>query len=140
MLSSSQGPSPARSSMMCHAWRHPRSERRQLGAHRAPARMASPRSRTDAWDRQTLAHGCSAKLQGALEPVDRPKEVTLAERHAAMPQNVVRCRYKEEEIRQGELLQVVVGLQFPVIAAGGPGDDLALRAVHLRVRQGLHEA
>jgi hypothetical protein len=34
-------------------------------------------------------HSGSAKLQGALEPVDRPEEVPLAERHAAMTQNVV---------------------------------------------------
>jgi hypothetical protein len=46
-------------------------------------------------------------------------------------QNVVRRRYKEEEIREGEPLQIVVALQFPVIATGGPRDDLALRAVDL---------
>jgi hypothetical protein len=50
------------------------------------------------------------KLQGALEPVDRPQEVPLAQRHAAMTQNVVRRRYKEEEIRKGELLQIIVAL------------------------------
>ena len=48
-----------------------------------------------------------------------------------MTQDVVRPRYKEEEIRQGELLQIVVALNFPVVAASGPGDDLALRAVDL---------
>ena len=48
-----------------------------------------------------------------------------------MTQDVVRRRYKEEEIRQGELLQIVAALHFPVVAAGGPGDDLALRAIDL---------
>jgi len=43
-------------------------------------------------------------LVGALEPVDRAEEVPLSERYAAMTQDVVRRRYKEEEIRQGELL------------------------------------
>ena len=38
------------------------------------------------------------------EPVDRAEEVPLSDWNAAMPQNVVRRRYKEEEIRQGELL------------------------------------
>src|SRR5215472_14083069 len=85
-------------------------------------------------------HSCSAKLQGALEPVDRPEEVPLAERHATMTQNVVRRRYKEEEIRKGELLQIIVALQFPVIAGGGPGDDLAFCAIDLCASQGLHEA
>src|SRR5262249_58511075 len=64
----------------------------------------------------------------------------LAERHAAMTQDVVRRRYKEEEIRQGKLLQIVDALQFPVVAAGSPGDNLALRAVDLCASQGLHEA
>src|SRR5262249_59219453 len=64
----------------------------------------------------------------------------LAERHAAMTQNVVRRRYKEEEIREGELVWIVVALQFPVVAAGSPGDNLALRAVDLCASQGLHEA
>src|SRR5579871_3426302 len=76
----------------------------------------------------------------ALEPVDRAEEVPLPERHAAMTQDVVCRRYEEEEIRQGELLQIVVALQLPVVAAGGPGDDLALRAVDLCARQRLHEA
>src|SRR3979490_428625 len=85
-------------------------------------------------------HSCSAKLRGALEPVARAEKVALSDRHAAMTQDVVRRRYKEEEIRQGELLQIVVALHFPVVAAGGPGDDLALRAVDLCASQGLHEA
>jgi hypothetical protein len=57
-----------------------------------------------------------------------------------MPQDVVCRRYQEEEIRQGELLQMVVTLQFPVVAAGGPGDDLILRAVDLGATERLHEA
>src|SRR5262249_62195540 len=57
-----------------------------------------------------------------------------------MTQNVVRRRYKEEEIWQRELLQIVASLQFPVITAGGPGDDLALRTVDLSAGQRLHEA
>src|ERR1700726_889441 len=85
-------------------------------------------------------HSCSAKLRGALEPVDRAEEVPLSERYAAMTQDVVRRCYKEEEIRQGELLQIVVAIHFPVVAASGPGDDLALRAVALCARQGLQEA
>src|ERR1700690_2407647 len=85
-------------------------------------------------------HSYGAKLRGALEPVDWPEEVSLSDRHAAMTQDVVRGRYKEEEIRQGELLQVVVPLHFPVIAAAGPSDDLTLRAVDLCASQGLHEA
>src|SRR5215475_1194588 len=85
-------------------------------------------------------HSRSAKLRGALEPVDRAEEVPLSERYAAMTQDVVRRRYKEEEIRQGELLQIVVALHFPVVAAAGPGDNLALRAVDLCASQGLHEA
>src|SRR2546428_6616687 len=76
----------------------------------------------------------------ALEPVDRADEVPLSERYAAMTQDVVRRRYKEEEIRQSELLQIVVALHFPVVAAAGPGDNLALRAVDLCASQGLHEA
>ena len=38
-----------------------------------------------------------------------------------MTQDVVRRRYKEEEIRQRELLQIVIALQFSIIAASGPG-------------------
>src|SRR6516162_4173375 len=82
---------------------------------------------------------CSAKLRGTLEPVDRAEEVPLCERYAAMTQDVVRRRYKAEEIRQSELLQIVVALHVPVVAAGSPGDNLALRAVDLCTRQGLHE-
>jgi hypothetical protein len=52
-----------------------------------------------------------------------------------MTQDVVRRRYKEEEIRQGELLQIVVALHFPVVAAAGPRDNLALRAVDLCASQ-----
>ncbi len=70
----------------------------------------------------------------------RAKEIPLSDRHTAMTQDVVRRRYKEEEIRQGELLQIIVALHFPVVAAAGPGDDLVLRAVELCARQGLHEA
>ena len=47
---------------------------------------------------------------------------------------------KKEEIRQGELLQIVVAFYFPVVGATSPGDDLALRAVDLCASQGLHEA
>jgi len=57
-----------------------------------------------------------------------------------MTQNVVRRRYKEKEIRQRTLLQIVVALQLSVVSASGPGDDLALRAVDLCPSQGLHEA
>src|SRR5215813_2086462 len=87
-----------------------------------------------------VARTRAAQLQGALEPVDRPEEVPLAERHAAMTQNVVRRRYKEKEIWKGELLQIIVALQFPVVAAGGPGDDLAFCAIDLCASQRLHEA
>src|SRR4051794_2151956 len=80
------------------------------------------------------------KLRGALEPVDRAEEVPLFERYAAMTQDVVRRRYKEEEIRQGEMLQIVASLHFPVVGAALPGDNLALRAVDLCASQGLHEA
>src|SRR6516162_655231 len=76
----------------------------------------------------------------ALEPVDRAEEVPLSERYAAMTQDVVCRRYKEEEIRQGELLQIVVAFHFPVVTAGSPGDNLVLRAIHLCASQGLHEA
>ena len=54
-----------------------------------------------------------------------------------MSQDIIRRRYKEEEIRQGELLQIVISLHFPVVAAGGPGDDLVLRAIDLCARQGF---
>src|SRR5581483_4126459 len=74
-----------------------------------------------------------------LEPVDRPEEVSLSDRYAAMTQDVIRRRYKEKEIRQSELLQIVVALQFPVVGTGGPGDDLVLRAVHLGAIKRLHE-
>ena len=57
-----------------------------------------------------------------------------------MTQDVVRRRYKEEEIRQGELLQIVVALHFPVVAAGSPGDNFVLRAVNLCASEGFHEA
>src|SRR5262245_18787717 len=79
-------------------------------------------------------------LVGALEPVDRAEEVSLSERYAAMTQDVVRRRYKEEEIRQGELLQIVLALHFPVVAAASPGDNLVLRTVDLCAGQRLHEA
>src|ERR1700716_3471244 len=84
-------------------------------------------------------HSCSAKLRGALEPVDRAEEVPLFERYATMTQDVVHRRYKKEEFRQGELLQIVVALHFPVVGAALPGDNLALRAVDLCASQGLHE-
>src|SRR5580704_2931972 len=77
---------------------------------------------------------------GALEPVDRAEEVPLSDRHATMTQDVVRRSYKEEEIRQGELLQIIVALHLSVVAAGAPGDDLALCTVDLCASQGLHEA
>src|SRR4029079_15407651 len=80
-------------------------------------------------------HSCSAKLRGALEPVDRAEEVPLSERYAAMTQDVVRRSYKKKEIRQSELLQIVVALHFSVVAATGPGDNLALRAVDLCASQ-----
>ena len=86
---------------------------------------------------QSRTNTCGAKLRGALEPVDRAEEVPLSDRHAAMTQDVVRRCYKEEKIRQGELLQIVVALHFPVVAAAGPSDDLALRAVDLCASQGL---
>jgi hypothetical protein len=57
-----------------------------------------------------------------------------------MTQYVVRGRYKEEEIWQRELLQIVVAFHLPVVAATGPCDDLALRAVDLCASQGLYEA
>jgi hypothetical protein len=57
-----------------------------------------------------------------------------------MTQDVVRRRYKEEEIRQCEMLQIVVAFHLPVVAAVRPGDHLALRAVDLCANQGLHEA
>src|SRR5438552_10678080 len=41
---------------------------------------------------------CCTRAQ-RLEPVDGAEEVPLSERHAAMTQDVVRRRYKEEEIR-----------------------------------------
>src|SRR5262249_31656122 len=86
-------------------------------------------------------HSCSFDhLVGALEPVDRAEEVPLSERYAAMTQDVVRRRYKEEEVRQGELLQIVLALHFPVVAAASPGDNLVLRAVDLCASQRLHEA
>jgi hypothetical protein len=44
-----------------------------------------------------------------------------------MTQNIVRRRYKEEEIRQGELLQIVVAFQFAVIAAC----DMCTRSVEV---------
>ena len=50
--------------------------------------------------------------RGALEPVDRAEEVPLSKRYASMTQDVVCRRYKEEEIRQGELLQIVVACWF----------------------------
>src|SRR6185436_14275886 len=78
--------------------------------------------------------------QSSLEPVDRAKEIPLSDRYAAMTQDVVRGRYKEEEIRQGELLQIIVAFHFPVVGASGPGDDLVLGAVHLCTSQRLHEA
>ena len=52
-----------------------------------------------------------------------------------MTQDVVRRRYKEEEIRQAERLQIIVALHFSVVAATGPGDDLVLRAVDLCASQ-----
>src|SRR5215831_6215459 len=82
----------------------------------------------------------AAQLRGALEPVDQAEEVPLSERYAAMTQDVVRRRYKEEEIRQSELLQIVLALHFPVVAAASPGDNLVLRAVDLCASQRLHEA
>src|SRR3981081_1128463 len=81
-----------------------------------------------------------ALVRGALEPVDRAEEVPLSERHAAMTQDVVRRLYKEEEMRQGELLHIVVAFNFPVVAAGSPGDNLVLRSVDLCASQGLNEA
>ena len=81
----------------------------------------------------------AAQLRGALEPVDRAEEVPLADRYAAMPEDVVGCRHEEEEIRQRELLQVIVALQLSLVTAGAPGDDLVLCAVDLRASQGLHE-
>jgi hypothetical protein len=38
-------------------------------------------------------------------------------------QDVVRRRYKKEEIRQSELLQIIVAFHFPVVAAAFPGDN-----------------
>ena len=49
-------------------------------------------------------------VQKTSEPIDRAQEIPLSNRHAPMTQNVVCCRYKEEKIRQGELLQVIVAL------------------------------
>jgi hypothetical protein len=45
--------------------------------------------------------------QEFLKPVDRAEEIPLADRHTAMTQDVVRRCDEEEEIRQGELLQIV---------------------------------
>src|ERR1051326_352095 len=79
------------------------------------------------------------KTMKALEPVDRAEEVPLAERHAAMAQNVVRRRDEEEKIRQGELLQVVVTFHLAVVAAALPGDDFVFSSVDLFARQRLHK-
>ena len=57
-----------------------------------------------------------------------------------MTQDVVRGRDEEEEIRQRELLQVVVALELAVVAAGGPRNHLALGAIELGGRQRLDEA
>ena len=43
-----------------------------------------------------------------------------------MTQDVVRRRYKEEEIRQGELLQIVLALHSPVVAAAKSRVETAL--------------
>jgi hypothetical protein len=43
----------------------------------------------------------------ALEPVDRAEKIPVSDRDAAMTPDVVRRRFKEEEIRQRELLQIV---------------------------------
>jgi hypothetical protein len=87
-----------------------------------------------------LLPGRTGASKGLTLPVDRAEEVPLCERDAAMTQDVVRRRYKEEEIWQGELLQIVVALHFSVVAASSPSDNLALRAVDLCASQGLHEA
>ena len=49
-----------------------------------------------------------------------------------MAQDVVRRRDKEVEIWEGELLQIVVALQFPFVPAGSPADGLVLCTVDLR--------
>ena len=56
-----------------------------------------------------------------------------------MSQDVVGGRHKEEEIRQGKLLQIVGTLHSPVIAAGSPSDDFVLRTVDLGAIQGLYQ-
>ena len=66
-----------------------------------------------------------------LQPTDRAEKISFSDRHAAMTQDVIRRGYKEEEIRQGELLQIVNAFHLPVVAASGPCDDLVLRAVEL---------
>src|SRR5579862_1204231 len=83
---------------------------------------------------------CRAILRWDLQPADRAEEIPLSDRHAAMTQDVVCRRYKEEEIRLGKLLQIVVALHFPRVATAGPGNDLLLRAIDLCASKGLHEA
>ncbi len=56
-----------------------------------------------------------------------------------MAQDVVGCRDEEEEVRQGEVLQIGGALHFPRVAAGRPDNVLVLGALDLRPFQGLDE-
>src|SRR5436190_22578140 len=89
----------------------------------------SSRPTKDGSSRTGIAATARAGTRGAqtsrrLEPVDCAEEVPLSQWYTAMTQDVVRCRYKEEEIWQGKLLQIVVAPQLPVVATASPGDNL----------------
>ena len=58
-----------------------------------------------------------------------PKIIHLPNLHALRPQDIIRRDNMEEEIRQRELLQILLASQLPHAGSGPDLDDLVLFAV-----------